>query len=216
MSGVILKLGGYGFILVSPCSSIYSSLVMYLSLLGGLVCSLLCFVAWDTKCVVAYSSIIHIGVVCLGVVSGLEIGYHAAIAILISHSLVSPLLFCLAYYLYQATSSRCFILGHRITNHGFLLFFLAIFVGLNFGLPPSIAFWVEVAVFSFIGCNFLGGCVILAFVAFFSFLFCVYFYIRSAAGSLSRASPICFSYFQFLPSLVYSFLLCISGSLFSF
>ena len=198
----MLKLGGYGFILVSPSSSLFFSLVIYLSLLGGLVCGILCFGAWDAKCVVAYSSIIHIGVVCLGVVSGLESGYWAAIAILVSHSLSSPLLFCLANILYLSTSSRCFILGLRNSNHGLLLFLLALFLGLNFGLPPSSAFWVEVAIFSFLGCTFFCGCFFLALIAFFSFLFCVFYYVRSVGGPLGCASPINISYYQFIPALL--------------
>jgi len=140
LSGVILKLGGYGLLIIRPSPCFFFSACMYLSLWGGLLCSLLCFSAWDVKSVVAYSSIIHIGVVTLGVLSGSDSGYWVATSIMIAHSLVSPLLFVLANHLYLAFSSRCFILHHCLSGSSFLLFLLISFLGLNFGLPPFLSF----------------------------------------------------------------------------
>lgn len=75
LAGVILKLGRYGLLLVAPCLTCHSYLFIYLSLLGGIVCSVLCCRSWDMKSLVAYSSVVHIGVVTLGAISGLELGY---------------------------------------------------------------------------------------------------------------------------------------------
>jgi len=75
LAGVILKLGRYGLLVLAPCLSCFSSLYIYLSLLGGVVCSGLCCRSWDMKSLVAYSSVVHIGVVTLGAFSGLELGY---------------------------------------------------------------------------------------------------------------------------------------------
>jgi len=75
LAGVMLKLGRYGLLLISPSLSSYSSLFIYLTLLGGIVCSSVCFRSWDTKSLVAYSSIVHMGVVTLGALSGTELGY---------------------------------------------------------------------------------------------------------------------------------------------
>jgi len=75
LAGVILKLGSYGLLVLALCSTVYSYLFIYLSLLGGIVCSLLCCRSWDMKSLVAYSSVVHMGVVTLGAFSGLEVGY---------------------------------------------------------------------------------------------------------------------------------------------
>lgn len=75
LSGVLLKIGSYGFLIMCPCPVLFFRIYLYLSLLGGLLCSLLCYWAWDIKSVIAYSSIIHIGVVTIGVLSGLSRGY---------------------------------------------------------------------------------------------------------------------------------------------
>ena len=60
----------------------------------------------------AYSSIVHISVVSLGALSGLELGSWVACGILVGHSLLSPLLFTLAYEVYASCGRRSFILGH--------------------------------------------------------------------------------------------------------
>merc|ERR1712212_160325 len=100
LAGVILKLGRYGLLLLSPFLSSYSSLFIYLTLLGGIVCSSLCCRSWDNKSLVAYSSVVHMGVVTLGALGGTELGVGGARGILVGHSRLSPLLFILAYELY--------------------------------------------------------------------------------------------------------------------
>jgi len=122
LSGVILKLGSYGLILLSPSLGVNSSIFVYLTLTGGVVCSAICCRAWDMKSLVAYSSVVHMGVVRLGVISGLELGLGVACGILVGHSLVSPLLFSLANELYLSSSSRGFIHGHMSSvSSGILL-----------------------------------------------------------------------------------------------
>merc|ERR1739838_1070357 len=125
------KLGGYGLLHLSPALSSYCSLFLYLTLLGGVICSIICWRSWDFKCVVAYSSVVHIGIVTCGCLSGLELGYMAALGIMVGHSLCSPVLFVLANEFYIATGSRCF--AHYSTSRLplSLLFLLGLFVGLN-------------------------------------------------------------------------------------
>ena len=74
LSGVMLKLGGYGFIIFAPFLQSQSLLFFYLTLIGGLLCCIYCFRSWDIKSLVAYSSVIHIGAVTLGTLSHTEFG----------------------------------------------------------------------------------------------------------------------------------------------
>jgi len=140
LSGIMLKLGGYGLLLLSPSLSGHCSLFLYLTLLGGVICSVICWRSWDIKCVVAYSSVVHIGIVTCGCLSGLELGYSAALGIMVGHSLCSPVLFVLAYEFYLVTGRRCFV--HYSTSRlpMSFLFLLGLFAGLNFGLPPFVNF----------------------------------------------------------------------------
>ena len=146
------------------------------------------------KSLVAYSSVVHIGVVTLGALSGLEIGFWVACGIVVGHSLLSPLLFILANELYLVFGSRSFVNGHSCSVSSSLLLAISLCFGLNFGLPPFLNFWVEVSLFSLQGCVFSLSLLPLILTAFLSFVYCVLFYVLSCGGPCS-ALP------QLLPSL---------------
>jgi len=203
LSGVILKLGSYGLILLSSSLGTYSSLFVYLTLSGGVVCSAICSRAWDMKSLVAYSSVVHMGVVSLGVLSGLELGLGVAIGMLIGHSLVSPLLFSLASELYISSSSRGFIYGHRSSVSSGLLLAISFFSGINFGLPPFLNFWVEVTLFGVLGSVWFLSLLPLTCSAFLAFLYSILFYVLSCAGPGSHSFPHVSRLQFYIPSVVY-------------
>jgi len=182
LAGVMLKLGRYGLLLISPSLSSYSSLFIYLTLLGGIVCSSLCFRSWDSKTLVAYSSVVHMGVVTLGALSGTELGYWVACGMLVGHSLLSPLLFMLAYELYICSGSRSFLYGFSSSASFCSLWILGFCCGLNFGLPPFLNFWVEVSLFSVQGGLWSVSVLPLVVVAFLTYLYSIFFYVLSCGG----------------------------------
>ena len=151
LSGIMLKLGGYGFLILCEHLSVTVSLFMYISLSGSIVCSIVCFRVHDLKAVVAYSSVVHMGVVTVGAITGRETGYWVAISIILSHTLISPYLFILANELFLRTGSRSFALAYYSNAPSWLLLSLCLFWGLNFGLPPFLPFWVEVSYFNAVG-----------------------------------------------------------------
>jgi len=59
---------------------------------------------------------------------------------LVGHSLLSPLLFLLAYDLYLCTGSRSFVYGLNRSAPLSFLSFIGLCSGLNFGLPPFLNF----------------------------------------------------------------------------
>lgn len=75
LAGVILKLGGYGLLLLAPSFGNLMLWALFVSLVGSVVCSVICFRQWDIKTLVAYSSIIHMGVVTLGAVLATELSW---------------------------------------------------------------------------------------------------------------------------------------------
>merc|ERR1712212_894810 len=104
----------------------------------------------------------------LGCIIGTELGVWAGVAMLVSHSLISPLIFLLAYELYLITSSRSFLYGHVSS--------------LSFGLPPSLSFLSEVALFGSIGSATVLCLLPLVLSCWLGFLYCISFYIRSMGG----------------------------------
>ena len=204
LAGIILKLGGFGLLILSPLLSSVCNIYIYLSVLGSVVCSVLCFRSWDIKTLVAYSSIVHIGVVTLGAFSGLELGYWVASAILMAHSLVSPLLFVIAYELYLASARRCFIYGHNSPISSSLLAILSLLCGLSFGLPPFLPFWVELSLFGALGTRMLSLVFPLCLSTFLVYLYSISFLVRSCGGVCS-SSVGCVSWvYVFLPSVFLS------------
>jgi len=142
------------------------------------------------KSLVAYSSIVHIGFVTLGCVLGSELGVWSGVSILVSHSLSSPILFLLAHELYLCSSSRSFLYGHVSSLAFGLLFFLCIFSGFNFGLPPSLSFFSEVAIFGSMGASSVLCLLPLGLSSWLGFLYSISFYTRCMGGSFAG---FCFS-----------------------
>merc|ERR1719348_754015 len=107
LAGILLKLGRYGLLLFCPHLG-RSILYLYLRLRvwGSIFCSLVCIRQADLKGLIAYSSVVHIGVVTVGVVRGLEIGYSCALLMVIAHGICSPMLFALAYLVYSSSHRR--------------------------------------------------------------------------------------------------------------
>jgi len=216
LAGVILKLGRYGLLLLAPHLTSHSTLFIYITLLGGVVRSVLCLRSWDMKSLVAYSSVVHIGVVTLGALSGLEVGWWVACGIVVGHSLLSPLLFVLAYELYQAFGSRNFVNGHYSPVSSSFLLIIGLCFGLNFGLPPFLNFWVEVSLFSIQGSIFSISLLPLILTAFLSFVYCIFFYVLACGGPSSSLLQHFSSLYIYIPSLFFSLALTFSPSILQF
>jgi len=49
LSGILLKMGGYGILILRPFIHMKNSIFFYLSLVGSVICSITCFRCWDIK-----------------------------------------------------------------------------------------------------------------------------------------------------------------------
>ena len=98
LAGVLLKLGGYGFLRFSlplfPVASVYfSPLIFVLSLTAIVYASLTTLRQIDLKKIIAYSSVSHMGFVTIGIFSFNTQGLEGSIILMLSHGLVSSALF---------------------------------------------------------------------------------------------------------------------------
>jgi len=214
LAGVMLKLGGYGLFVLTPLLGINCYLYFFLSLSGGVCCSLLCFRSWDVKSLVAYSSVVHIGTVTLGMLSFTELGAWVGFGMIVSHGLISPMLFKVAHVIYSVTGSRSMFYSLFCSFTGLILLTVGCFSGLNFGLPPSLSFMVEFSLFVVLDNTFLCSVPVLCFSSLLVFLYCVIFYICSVglkAGPIMSGTG---SVLIFLPSFVFCLLLTFCGSAF--
>lgn len=130
----------------------------------------------------------HIGIVTLGALCGTEVGSWAAMSMLVSHSLISPLLFCFAAQAYEASSSRSFLHSFNRSLCPSLHLVLALLLGSNFGLPPSLGFWSELSVFWATGSLCLVFLLFLSVSSFFCFLYCASYYVFLVSGHMGPIS----------------------------
>ncbi len=109
-SGILLKMGAYGLlrfgIFMFPGEAKDWAVVLaILGVVNILYGAVLALVQKEFKLVLAYSSISHMGIVLLGIASFNEIGLQGAMIQLVSHGLISALLFLIVGSLYERTDS---------------------------------------------------------------------------------------------------------------
>jgi NADH-quinone oxidoreductase subunit M len=109
-SGILLKIGAYGLIRfgMGIFPEQFDTLAVAIAILGVinlLYGAFLAFIQTDFKMVLAYSSISHMGIVLIGLAAMNEAGIQGAIFQVISHGLISALLFFLVGVLYERTDT---------------------------------------------------------------------------------------------------------------
>jgi NADH-quinone oxidoreductase subunit M len=111
LAGVLLKLGGYGFIrfalpLFPAAAQAYAPAIILLSLVAIIYGAIVALVQPDLKKLVAYSSVSHMGFVTLGIFVFREQGMQGAILQMVNHGLITGALFLLVGVIYERTHDR--------------------------------------------------------------------------------------------------------------
>ena len=111
LAGILLKMGGYGFLRFSlpmfPDASLYfAPMVFTLSVIAVIYTSLVALAQSDMKKLIAYSSVAHMGFVTVGIFTMTEQGIAGAMFQMISHGLVSAALFFAVGVVYDRLHTR--------------------------------------------------------------------------------------------------------------
>lgn len=149
LAGVLLKLGRYGIWRVIhymyTCLANLSAFYMTIGLLGGLIVRFVCTVQVDLKSLVAYSSVVHIGILLGGICSFFVFGYEGALCIMLGHGLVSSGLFFLVGVMYDRFGSRRVLINKGlIVIFPFVTIFWFILCIFNIRAPPSVSLLREI------------------------------------------------------------------------
>ena len=149
LAGVLLKLGSYGLFIFCP-HVLHPVLRLYLCLrlVGSIACRLVCTRQWDAKRLIAFSSVVHIGVVTVGVSVGRELGYMCAVLIVVAHGVCSPLLFAIAYQYYRVRHRRLLTANRGRLSTPLAVLGLFLLLAVNMGVPPFLNLWREVIMFA--------------------------------------------------------------------
>ncbi|WP_447909741.1 NADH-quinone oxidoreductase subunit M [Brevundimonas bullata] len=150
LAGILLKLGGYGFILFNlpmfpVASQMFTPLVFTLSVIAVVYTSLVAFRQTDIKKLIAYSSVAHMGFVTMGIFAGNDTGVQGAVFQMLSHGLISGALFLCVGVVYDRMHTReiAFYGGLTARMPWYAAIFL-MFTMANVGLPGTSGFIGEV------------------------------------------------------------------------
>jgi len=143
LAGVLLKMGGYGFIRFSlpmfpEASAQLMWLVFGLSMVAVVYTSLVALVQEDMKKLIAYSSVAHMAFVTIGLFAFNRQGIEGGLMVMLGHGLVSGALFLCVGVIYDRLHTR------EIARYGglsdnmpkYALFFL-LFTMASVGLPGT-------------------------------------------------------------------------------
>ena len=141
LAGILLKMGGYGFIrfslpLFPDASQIAQTAILVLSVVAIIYGALVALMQTDLKKLIAYSSVSHMGFVTLGIFSFTQQGIDGAMMQMFSHGLVTGALFLCVGQLYERTHDRLIAnlggLAHRWPVYAVLFLFFSL---ASIGLP---------------------------------------------------------------------------------
>jgi NADH-quinone oxidoreductase subunit M len=146
LAGVLLKLGGYGFLRFSvpmfpEASSTLVWLVLALSGIAVVYTSLVALVQADMKKLIAYSSVAHMAIVTIGLFAFNRQGLEGAMIVMLSHGLVSGALFLCVGVIYDRLHTREIARYGGLANNmpRYALLFL-LFTMASIGLPGTSGF----------------------------------------------------------------------------
>jgi len=152
LAGVLLKMGGYGFLrfslpMLPLASDLFVPLVFTLSVIAVIYTSLVALVQEDMKKLIAYSSVAHMGFVTIGIFTFNTQGIEGSIFQMLSHGIVSAALFLCVGVVYDRIHSR------EIARYGGLVnrmpvyaFTFMVFMLASVGLPGTSGFVGEILI----------------------------------------------------------------------
>jgi len=143
LAGILLKMGGYGFLrfslpMFASASVTFTPLVFALSIVAIIYTSLVALAQEDIKKLIAYSSVAHMGFVTMGLFTLTQQGVDGGIFQMLSHGVVSGALFLCVGVVYDRMHTREIAAYGGLVNRMpvyaacFMVFTLA-----NVGLPGT-------------------------------------------------------------------------------
>jgi len=191
LAGVLLKLGGYGFIrfaipLFPDGAQLFAPLMIVLSVIAIIYGALVAIVQTDLKKLIAYSSVSHMGFVTLGIFTFNQQGVDGAILQMLNHGLITSGLFLLVGIGYERTHDReiAKMGGWAVRTPVYAALF-GFFLFASVGLPGLSGFAGEFLVLlgAFIANPMVAGAS--TFVMIFAAVYLLYMYQRVFTGPLS-------------------------------
>jgi NADH-quinone oxidoreductase subunit M len=153
LAGVLLKLGGYGFIrfalpLYPQAAHDLAGIIIVLSLIAIVYGAIVAIVQPDLKKLVAYSSVSHMGFVTMGIFVFQEQALQGAVLQMVNHGLITGALFLCVGVIYERTHDRAIAkMGGLAARTPVYAMLFGFFILASVGLPGLAGFVGEFLVF---------------------------------------------------------------------
>lgn len=218
LAGILLKLGGYGFLrftipLLPLASEFFSPLVISLSILAIIFGAFTTFRQTDIKRLIAYSSVSHMGLVTLALfVHNLE-GLVASVLMMLAHGLISSGLFMTSATLYTRHHTRAIKYFKGLTSVMPILSSITLVLILgNISFPMTLNFIAEffslVVAFNYSYVSGIGVCIGIVLGTLYSFYLYNRIYFGFLNKSLTFTRDLCsYEFNSFLPLIVLTLIL---------
>jgi len=150
LAGILLKLGGYGFLRFSlpmfPNASLeLAPMIYWLSVIAIIYTSLVAYRQKDIKKLIAYSSVAHMGFVTMGIFAFNLQGIQGGIYQMLSHGIISGALFFCVGVIYDRMHTReIAFYGGLVKRMPVYAAFFMLFTMANVGLPGTSGFVGEI------------------------------------------------------------------------
>ena len=192
LAGILLKMGGYGFLRFSLpmfplASQELAPVVFTLSVIAIIYTSLVALAQEDVKKLIAYSSVAHMGFVTMGIFTATTQGVDGAIFQMLSHGIISGALFLCVGVVYDRMHTREIAAYSGLANRmPIYAFCFMVFTMANVGLPGTSGFVGEFL-------TLLGAFKVNTWVAFFATIgvilsaaYALYLYRRMMFGEMDK------------------------------
>ena len=147
LAAILLKLGGWGLVLFEQFLDYgwVSNLIASLSFVGLIWISLICVQRVDSKVLIAFSSVSHIGLVLVACAGGSVLSLQCGLRVLVSHGFSSSVGFLIVFLFYLRQNRRRLIIMKTLLSSSGLLRLIWLFTVLAIiGCPPSFNLWREI------------------------------------------------------------------------
>ncbi len=150
LAGILLKMGTYGFVRIAlpilpEGAQAFAPIIAVLAVIAILYGALCCLAQTDLKRLIAFSSVGHMGFVMLGIATLTPIGINAAIFGMVSHGIITGMLFFIVGSVKDRYHTRAIAeIGGGMNQVIPRMSGLMMFVGIaSLGLPGLAGFWGE-------------------------------------------------------------------------
>lgn len=154
LAGVLLKMGSYGlmriaFPILPEAAQSYTWVLFTLGVVSVLYGAFLCLAQDDMKALIAYSSISHMGLITIALVTFNDLGWAGAAYMNVAHGIISAGMFMAAGSLQHSTGTRLIsrLGGIAPTLPALTGLTAALFLG-SLGLPGMMGFIAEFTIFA--------------------------------------------------------------------